>query len=128
MVNTATYQYCHYRKYLSYLESQLTDNTSNTMTVDSDIGGANSGIIPKTSVELHTEVIRRQSQIAHEIYRADSVLPRAIRAFKEMERTYAMHLLLVIIYDDFVQLRDNLHQYMNATSQLFEKAYNAMSP
>ncbi len=55
-------------------------------------------------------------------------LPRAMLAYQEMSRTYAAHLMLVIVYDDYVRLRDNLSKYMNATSQLFEKAYNAMTP
>ncbi|MFZ2255703.1 MAG: hypothetical protein WAW59_02885 [Patescibacteria group bacterium] len=45
-----------------------------------------------------------------------------------MQRTYAAHLLLTIVYDDYVRLRDNLNRYMTPVSQLFEKAYNAMSP
>ena len=46
-------------------------------------------------------------------------------AFQEMDRTYVTHLLLVIIYDDYLKLRDNLDKYMSIVSQTFEKAYNA---
>lgn len=57
--------------------------------------------------------------------RAKSTVPKAIMAFQEMDRTYITHLLLVIIYDDYLKLRDNLNTYMSIISQTFEKAYNA---
>lgn len=42
-----------------------------------------------------------------------------------MERAYPVHLLLMIIYDDYIRLRKNLSSYMNASTQLYIKAYNA---
>ena len=72
------------------------------------------------------QMLKNQNTISNEIRKADLVLPQAIAGYKEMERTYATHLLLMILYDDYIRLRDNLAKYMNATSQLFEKAYNAM--
>jgi uncharacterized protein YvpB len=45
-----------------------------------------------------------------------------------MERTYGMHLMLVVLYDDYVRLRDNLSSHFNSISQLLEKAYNAQNP
>ena len=60
-----------------------------------------------------------------EIARADATLPSALRALRDMERTYPAHLLLVIIYDDYIRLRYNLSIYMNASTQLYMKAYNA---
>jgi hypothetical protein len=63
--------------------------------------------------------------LASERARVDTILPKAIMAFQEMERTYIVHLLLVIIYDDYLKLRDNLNTYMSIVSQTFEKAYNA---
>jgi hypothetical protein len=98
------------------------------MSVDSKIGDNPQWGIPIDTNAYHRELLKRQAQLSNEIYRADSVLPRAIKGYKEMERTYTLHLLLVIVYDDFVRLRDNLHKYMSPVSQLFEKAYNAMSP
>lgn len=128
LINTSVLQYCHYRKYLTYLESQLENNISGFNTIDSQIGIWWSGKVIIDSDALQRSFLKTQEQIRDEIYTADRAIPRAIIAFKEMERTYATHILLVVIYDDYVRLRDNLARYMSSTSQLFEKAFNAMSP
>ena len=128
MINSATLQYCHYRKYLTYIESNLSNNNSEFSRIESKIGEENTEKAPKDSESFQRKLIQQRSQIQTEIYTADRALPRSIDAFKEMERTYAAHLLLVIVYDDYVRLRDNLARYMSSTSQLFEKANNAMTP
>lgn len=128
MVNTAGLQYCHYRKYLSYLDSHLNTETTKTLETEHEIWQTEVKTLPPTSDIFTSELIKRQSQLRNEIYRANRSLPRAIVAFNEMQRTYAAHLLLTIVYDDYVRLRDNLNRYMTPVSQLFEKAYNAMSP
>ena len=127
MAKTAWLQYCHYRKYLSYLESNINDNITNTLQIEQNIGDAELQTLPQTSDELAWDLIQRQNQLSDEIMRADRTIPRAILALKEMQRTYAAHLMLTIVYDDYVRLRDNLNRYMSPVSQLFEKAFNAMS-
>ena len=74
------------------------------------------------------EIAIKGELITSELLRIRSVLPRAIAAFQEMDRTYEMHLLLVVIYDDYVKLRDNLAIYFNAVTQLMEKMQNAQLP
>lgn len=128
MVNTAGLQYCHYRKYLSYLDSHLNTETTKTLETEHEIWQTEVKTLPPTSDAFTSELVKRQSQLRSEIDRANRSLPRAIVAFNEMQRTYAAHLLLTIVYDDYVRLRDNLNRYMTPVSQLFEKAYNAMSP
>lgn len=128
MINSATLQYCHYRKYLTYIESNLSNNNSEFSRIESKIGQDNTEKAPQDSESFQRKLIQQRSQIQTEIYTTDRALPRSIDAFKEMERTYAAHLLLVIVYDDYVRLRDNLARYMSSTSQLFEKANNAMTP
>lgn len=129
LINTTVLHYCHYRKYLTYLESHIEEDITQFNAIESQIWENNTAtrVIPD-SESLHRSLLNRQARLNDEIYVADRAIPRAISAFKEMERTYATHLLLVIIYDDYVRLRDNLARYMSSTSQLFEKAYNAMSP
>lgn len=128
LINSSTLQYCHYRKYLRYLESNFENNASGFTDLEQSIGQGSGTLVPTNSDAFTRELISRQNEIRQAISRADRVLPRAVAAYKEMERTYAAHLLLVIVYDDYVRLRDNLNKYMSATSQLFEKANNAMSP
>jgi hypothetical protein len=84
--------------------------------------------LPQNSSMWAREIAGRDEAIRNEILRANSVLPRAIEAFREMERSYSLHLMLVIIFDDYLRLRDNLSVYFNASSQLFEKTQNAQIP
>ena len=128
MVNSVVLQNCHYTKYLTYLESRIDEDMSNTLTIDTQIGTGDAKEIPTDTDTMRRILGQRREQIRIEIALAQRTLPRAILAYQEMARTYAAHLMLVIVYDDYVRLRDNLAKYTSATSQLFEKAYNAMTP
>jgi hypothetical protein len=44
-----------------------------------------------------------------------------------MERTYGIHILLLVLTDDYVQFRTNLKNFMHPLSQFFQKAVNAQS-
>lgn len=44
-----------------------------------------------------------------------------------MDQTYGAHILLVLIYDDYIRLRKAMSGYMNLSSQLYQKANNAQS-
>ena len=81
--------------------------------------------IPATIEEWRSSYLERSSALSREIARAESTLPRALRAYQDMERSYPIHLMLVIIYDDYIRLRKNLSVYMAASSQLYMKAYTA---
>lgn len=128
VVNTSTLQYCHYRKYLTYLDSNLEYDITESMKKEQWIGGTEWTPIPVDTDTMALELRSREAQITNEISRADRALPRAILSLHEMQRTYAAHILLTIVYNDYVTFRDNLRSYMSPTSQLFEKAFNAMTP
>jgi hypothetical protein len=128
MVNSVVLQNCHYTKYLAYLESRIDGDMSNTLTIDTQIGTGDAKVIPTDTDTMRRVLGQRREQIRIEIALTQRTLPRAMLAYQEMARTYATHLMLVIVYDDYVRLRDNLAKYTSATSQLFEKAYNAMTP
>jgi hypothetical protein len=128
MVDTAVFQNCHYVKYLTYLTSRIDEDMSNTLSIDTQIGTADTRQVPTDTDAMRRTLWQRQEEIRIEIIRAERTLPRALLAYQEMARTYGAHLMLVIVYDDYVRLRDNLAKYTSATSQLFEKAYNAMTP
>jgi hypothetical protein len=127
LVNSSIRQYCHYDAYLRYLRSYLDKENTKMLELESSIGKApGEKIVLPTNTEVWTrEIAKRSEYISSEIARAKLVLPRALEAFREMERTYRMHLMLVIIYDDYLRLRDNLSTYFNAVTQLMEKMLNA---
>ena len=67
----------------------------------------------------------RQMALRDELVRAETTLPKALTTYREMQRTYGVHILLVMIMDDYMTLRNNLDLYLSNISQLFEKANNA---
>ena len=111
LVNSIVLQNCHYTKYLTYLESRIDGDMSNTLTLDTQIGHGNTKQIPNDTDGMRRTLGQRQEEIRTEIALAYRTLPRAILAYQEMARTYAAHLMLVIVYDDYVRLRDNLAKY-----------------
>ena len=130
IVNASTRQYCHYDTYLRYLRENLDENTSGMLALERSLWTDPNDItaIPAELGPYAREIATKWELITSEILRIRSVLPRAIATFQEMERTYEMHLLLVVIYDDYVKLRDNLAVYFNAVTQLMEKMQNAQLP
>lgn len=125
LTNSATRQYCHYRYYLTYLDTQLEQNRTNIETIEQNIGTGDGTQKAVTTEDWMNSYNNYKNAINTEISRADSSLPRAFRAFRDMEQAYPAHLLLTIIYDDYIRLRKNLSRYMNASSQLYLKAFNA---
>ena len=126
LTNTATLQYCYYRHYLSYLDSNIED-VSRTQNIEKWIGQWGGTQISHTTNEWNNASLHYQSDLAREIIRADTTLPKAIRSFIEMDQTYGAHILLMLIYDDYIQLRKALSNYMNISSQLYQKANNAQN-
>jgi hypothetical protein len=130
VINSAIHQYCHYESYLKYLRDNLDKNNAAMFELDASIKrDENTKFVPiKNSDTWVSEISRRNEAISSELLRANQVLPKAIETFREMERTYTIHLMLVIIYDDYIRLRDNLNTYFKAVSQLLEKTQNAQIP
>ena len=83
--------------------------------------------IPKNTDEWVNIAPRYHLDLSNEIIRADATLPKAIKSFQEMDQTYGAHVLLTLIYDDYIKLRKALSSYMNISSQLYQKANNAQS-
>ncbi|MBS9783818.1 hypothetical protein KGV55_00545 [Candidatus Gracilibacteria bacterium] len=127
LINTATRQYCHYRYYLSYVEENFLENKRAIDTLEGQIGQKDKKNIkyPQTLDSWRKSFNRQSNTITNEINRADQSLPRAIREYQNMQYSYPIHIMLTIIYDDYIRLRNNLSKYMNASSQLYQKAYNA---
>ncbi len=127
LVNTTTRQYCHYRHYLGYLDSSINANLRDIQVIEQKIGKWSGTQIAKTTEEWTQIAPRYPRDLANEILRADTTLPKAIRTFQEMDQTYGAHILLTFIYNDYIELRKSLSNYMNISSQLYQKAHNAQS-
>jgi hypothetical protein len=125
LLKNSTVQMCRYSYYLKYLYANAKDNsrafiTENTpqgrqYTVGNTeaAGKALGGIMGK---------IQSESDRAREVHRT------ATEAFMDMDRTYGAHLMLTLIYEDFVEIRDRLKSLFNPIGQFIYKASNAQSP
>lgn len=125
LASSAMIEYCNYTYYLDYLDENIKSNFAQSLTIDANIGSQSGTNIATTTDQARSVFASYGNILESERSRANSTVPKAIMAFQEMDRTYITHLLLVIIYDDYLKLRDNLNTYMSIVSQTFEKAYNA---
>lgn len=125
LASSAMIEYCSYTYYLDYLDANIRNNFSEAINIDNNIWSQSGRNIPQTITDAASFMNSYTNILESERSRAKSTVPKAIMAFQEMDRTYITHLLLVIIYDDYLKLRDNLNTYMSIISQTFEKAYNA---
>lgn len=129
IATSATVEYCSYRYYLEYISQNLESNYTEIAKKDKELGQSDGStpILSKTLLEAGSELSQAQKKVRSDIDRAASSLPKALVAYREMDRTYITHVMLLIIYDDYIDLRKNLSTYLNAVSQLFKKAQNAQS-
>lgn len=128
LASSATTEYCSYRNYLDYLQENINTNYTEVLNSEKKIGnGGEWQSNPSTLESAASAINMRLNQIQNDITRATSTLPKALVAYREMERTYPLHIMFLIIYDDYLDLRQNTTTYLNAVSQLFEKANNAQS-
>ena len=125
LASSAAIEYCSYTYYLDYLGASVKKNLTKAQEIESKIGDRNTSRLATTTESALSVITSRQNAIEREIGRARDTLPKALIAYREMERTYGAHLLLIMIFDDYIRLRDNISNYLSAVSQLFEKAYNA---
>lgn len=125
LINTSTRQYCHYRHYLSYLDENLQNDKTSIEKLEKSIWTGDDTKVSSNNEDWIKKYNKYTTSLANEINRAETTLPRAIKAYRDMERAYPVHLMLLIIYDDFIRLRKNLSNYMNASTQLYLKAFNA---
>lgn len=130
MVQTILIEHCSYQRYLSYIRANIQADERAIMELEKNIRTNPDSIntlIPQTLSQFRQSVSSKSTAIDQEIVRSSITLKKAVDAFKGMERSYATHILLTIIYDDYVRLRANLITYLNANSQYFEKSYNAQN-
>ena len=127
LINTTIHQYCQYRFYLGYLDSNISEKLRDVQEIENKIWKWEGTQIPKNTDEWVNIAPRYHLDLSNEIIRADATLPKAIKSFQEMDQTYGAHVLLTLIYDDYIKLRKALSSYMNISSQLYQKANNAQS-
>lgn len=133
LLRQSTYEYCNYRHYLQYLKSNAQYRLANFIDAEEKRKGATanaenapspSGPVEKLAESVGGIVVRIDQEISH----TREVFPQSMVAYTEFERTYASHVVMLFILEDYALLRDSLKKVMNPLGQVIFKASNAQSP
>jgi hypothetical protein len=127
LLDNTTYQYCNYRQYLYYLD-YTSKNTLNTYYASKNTLGAEDKNPLKDTSSVAIDIAISANKIVSEIAHTKEVFPQAMVAYTEFEKTYASHIILEFILQDYIDLRDSLKKLLNPIGQVIYKASNAQSP
>lgn len=127
LLDNTTYQYCNYRQYLYYLDNASKKSISDYYNPHQGSASNAPNLIGNTDIAAQ-EIAHSAGKIRAEIAHTKEVYPQAMVAFNEFEKTYASHVLMEFILQDYIDLRDSLKQLLNPIGQVIYKASNAQSP
>lgn len=117
VLNQTTYETCKYISYLEYLKEK-------NQMINSLTWGGN-----KPSYTINELLIAEKLQnsaIDEEINHTYKVFPLAYHAYGEYENNIIIHFLMELINEDYITLREKLHQTLNPINQVVYKISNAM--
>lgn len=127
LLDNITYQYCNYRQYLYYLDNASKKSLNAYYKTNQGINVSDSSLLQNTD-SASREIAQSANKITMEIAHTKEVFPQGMIAFTEFEKTYASHILLEFILQDYVDLRSSLKKLLNPIGQVIYKASNAQSP
>jgi RNAse (barnase) inhibitor barstar len=120
VLKQTTYEYCRYSFYLEYLKeyNEIIKNLDPTFLSN----WANS--IPIASIiQIENQ---KKNEINQEINDIIKTYPIAFKAYSEYENNLVVHILLELLREDFIALREELHKTLNPINQVVYKIANAM--
>lgn len=116
LLRQATYQTCKYVSYLEYLKEHNRDTRNH--------------FDPKKTRYTPTEIANIESEkiieLEEEIEHTYKVFPLVFHAYTEYENNITAHFLLELLQDDYLTLREKLHEALNPINQVVYKIVNAM--
>lgn len=118
LLKNMTYHYCNYRYYLNYL-GNYADYNANSYSISSK--SLKPWLDIMTTNNLNTHIIRQKNLIKNEISKARQTYNQSLITFREFENTYWVHIMLTFIFDDYIQIRQNMAKLLNPISQLIYK-------
>ena len=128
LLDNTTYQYCNYRQYLYYLEATSKYKMDEYLKTKAEKEAGKSASLLDNTESAASYIAGARGKIVAEIAHTKEVFPQAMIAFTEFERTYAPHIILQFILQDYIELRTSLKQLLNPIGQVIYKASNAQSP
>lgn len=129
IVAQTTGEYCNYRHYLYYIDQSLKHRLGQVISLEDQKNGANPAGSPRfpTSDTLAKGLADMAARADSEIARTKGVYGAAFDAYVDFERNYASHVLLIMIEDRYMVVRDSLREAMNPIGQVIYMASNATS-
>jgi hypothetical protein len=108
LLDNTIYQYCNYRQYLYYLDYTSRNNLDQYFKSKNIPDGTTDSSMLKETDATATYIKYQNNHIKREIDHAKEIFPLALIAFSEFERTYASHIILELILQDYIELRTNI--------------------
>jgi len=112
-----TYETCKYLAYLEYLK-EIDKNGFKSILPEQQEDYAIWNII--------STIRQRDKEISDEIEHTYKVFPMAFHAYTEYENNITIHFLLELIKDDYLIIKEKLHEVLNPINQVVYKISNAM--
>ncbi|MFC1797936.1 hypothetical protein ACFLY2_02030 [Patescibacteria group bacterium] len=116
VLNQATYQTCKYSSYIEYLKDY---NKIIKNNLEKDKNNYNISEI----VNIENEKL---AELNKEIEHTYKIFPLAFQAYTEYENNISIHILLELLRDDYITLREKLHDAISPINQVVYKIANAM--
>ena len=126
VLKQTTYELCRYRFYLEYLKehnNNLANLVENFDEKDFDTTSPKNQIWVSGALK---DYIKKMNAIDKEANEVIEVYPIAFKAFSEYENNLVVHIMLELLREDFIVLREKLHQNLNPINQVVYKIANAM--
>jgi len=121
ILNNSTYELCNYNYYLEYLKEY--DSNMNNVLLDKTNTSKNKQYSIKEVSDIMPNI---QNIINNEIDNSYYMFPLAYNAYTEYENNYLVHVLLKLIREDYIILRNKLYSALNPINQFVYKLANAM--
>lgn len=116
VLKQSTYETCKYVAYLEYLR-EYNENIVWSMKENKESYNVDEIIYVNN---------KNANSIDEEIEHTFKVFPMAFHALSEYENNITIHFLLELIKDDYMILREKLHEVLNPINQVVYKISNAM--
>lgn len=121
ILKQTTYETCRYNFYMEYLKSYY----DSIDLVDLNYDKNKSKWI--SAEWYNTFVNQYKTKINYEVSRAYYLFPLSYHAYTEYENYYPIHILLLLIKEDFISFREKFHKVISPINQVWYKIINAMS-
>lgn len=119
VLNQTTYEYCRYTFYLEYLKEYSQSIVWLTPTLWE--------LYEWISIKEVLEAERQRTYMVNtELNNVDKTFVYAFKAYSEYENNIIVHILLELLKEDFLVLREELHKTLNPINQVAYKIKNAM--